>query len=374
MSLQINTLAGEIKKDAFGYSVALGDVNGDGKNEIIVASTNGRRGGTVSIFSSKSYKLLKRFSIGKKKINTIRLLTKDINNDNVNEIIIAVTYQDLSGEVKVYSLTQNKILYHWKHVEKYDTFGFSVATGDIDGDGIQDIIVGAPQPVKDGKGKVYVYSGKDGSLIKEFSSRIPREHSDFGTSVAAGDVDNDGIDEVIIGAPGLPYGEVFIYSGIHGWLIYKLQGDPGFGIMVHTDDIDGDGQNEIIVTTKKFEGNKVSVYGTHFMHLYDIENDEVDIGFGETITTGDFNGDGVKELILGAFDSDHNSKKYAGQINIYNGENGELIHRWYGSRENDQFGFSVAAGKLNTPKDAILIGAPREILQRKGMVYIVYDE
>ena len=373
MGVQIKSISGNQNHDSFGYSTALGDVNGDGKNEIIVATTNQPTGGSIKIYSNVNAKPLKTIPLSKKKVNTVRLLTKDINQDNVDEIIIAITYQDLSGEVKVYSFKENKILLHLKSVEEYDAFGFSIASGDVDGDGIPDLIVGAPQPIKDGKGKVYAYSGKDGSLIRKFTSRIPRGNSDFGTSVAVADFNGDGIDEVFIGAPGNPEGEIFIYSVPDGWLLYKLTGDPGYGVNLHIDQIENDDQQILFVTTKNLEGNKISAYQfPYFYPLFEIKNDEVDIGFGETIATGDLNGDGKKEIIVGAFDSTHKRKKYAGQVNVYSSEDGSLLHRWYGISEKDQFGFSLTSGRLgNSDKDQLLIGAPKEILKKKGTVYIV---
>jgi len=371
MSLKINSLSGYKKRDAFGYAVAIGDLNGDKINEVIVASTNNIKGATIIIFSSKTFKRLKTIYVGKKKVSTIRLLVADINKDNLNELIIGLTYQDLSGEVKVFSLKSNKSILSWKSSQNYDAFGFSIATGDVNGDGIPDVIISAPQPIENGRGKVYAYSGKDGSLLREFTSIVPREYSDFGTSVAAFDFNGDGVDEIIIGAPGRPRGEVFVYSGIHGWLVYKLTSDePGFGYLVNGDDVNGDEISELIVTTKNLAGNTVSIFQAGQL-LLDITNDEVDIGFGETLTTGDINDDGINELIIGAFDSHHRLKKYTGQVNVYSGVNGDLLHRWYGKAEKDQFGFSLATGKLNNKsKSSILIGAPREILGKRGMVYI----
>ncbi|GBF11243.1 FG-GAP-like repeat-containing protein [Tepidibacillus infernus] len=373
MNLKIDTITEHIPEDAFGYSLALGDINGDGKNEIIVASTNGPKGATIKVFSPNK-KRLKTFHIGNKKVNTIRLITADINQDQIDELVVGITYQDLSGEVKVFSVKDHRTIYHWKSEREYDAFGFTIAVGHITGDEGIDVLVGAPQPIQRGKGKVYIYNGKDGSLFREYTSRISKEYCDFATSVAAGDIDGDGFDEVIIGAPGVPRGEVYVYSGRLGWLTQKLSGDPGFGINVHVDDVNGDERKELLVTTKDLHGNKVSVFQGGFYPIYEIMNDEVDIGFGETMITSDINGDGKKEIILGAFDAHHKRKKYAGQVNVYSGDEGKLLHRWYGQNEKDQFGFSMAAGKLDNAKDSLLIGVPREILKKNGLVYIVSME
>ncbi len=373
MSLKIKQLLGYTNHDSFGYATAIADINGDGKNEIIVAATNKNKDGAIIyIYSGISYKLIKRLQIGKKKVNTIRLLAVDINNDNVKELIIAITYQDLSGEVKIISIKNNKTIYHLKSPLKYDAFGFSISTGNVNVDEFSDIIIGAPNPIKGGKGIVYAYSGKDGTLIRKFSSTIPRDYCDFGTSITTADVNGDGIDEIIIGSPGIPKGEVFVYSTVNGWLIYKLTGEPGFGTLVYSDDINGDNYKELIVTTKNLEGNIVSVYNNNFRHLYDIKNNEVDIGFGETLTTGDINGDNRKELIVGAFDANHKRNKYTGQVTIYEGSNGKQLHKWYGKETKEQFGFSLCSNKIHYKnKDELLIGSPREILKKKGSIYIV---
>lgn len=372
MGIEVKKLTGSKKQDGFGYSIASGDINGDGKNEIITVATNSGRFGLISVYSANSYKIIKTIEIGEKKINTVRVLAKDINQDNIDELIVAITYEDLSGEVKVISLVNDQVIYHFKSVEEFDAFGFAIAVGDVNRDGIPDLVISAPMPIKEGKGKVYVYSGKDGALIKQFISKVPRDYSDFGTSIAVGDINGDGIDEVIIGAPGVPNGEVLIYSVEYGWLIHQLTGDPGFGIMVHVDDIDNDEVNELIVTTKDLSGNTVSVFkGARLMHLYDIENDEVDIGFGEVITTGDINGDGNKELIISAFNSPHRRNKYSGQVAVYNSTNGELLHRWYGFEKNDQFGFSLATNHLSKQDKAnVMIGSLREMGNKPGVVYI----
>ena len=86
-------------------------------------------------------------------------------------------------------------------------YGTAVATaGDVNGDGYDDILVGAPGPETDeqGRGRVFVYHGSASGLSTTANWRAERNqaHAVFGTSVAsAGDVNGDGYRELVIGAP-----------------------------------------------------------------------------------------------------------------------------------------------------------------------------
>lgn len=88
-------------------------------------------------------------------------------------------------------------------------FGHSVAgAGDIDSDGCPDIVVGAPEEdySMTDAGRAYVFSGADGSVLLRLLSSYPG-YGRFGYSVSgAGDVDDDGHDDVTIGAPQEPWG------------------------------------------------------------------------------------------------------------------------------------------------------------------------
>ncbi len=81
--------------------------------------------------------------------------------------------------------------------------------GDVDGDGHDDLIVGAWQhgSAAISEGRAYLYSGKDGSLLKTYTCRIPGDTFGF-DAVAMGDIDGDGTINFLITSA---------WSGIHGF-------------------------------------------------------------------------------------------------------------------------------------------------------------
>lgn len=244
------------------------------------------------------------------------------------------------------------------------SFGESVrGTGDINGDGFDDIVVGSRTDNMNGlySGSARVFSGVDGSVLFHAVGSGPFAY--FGDSVnGAGDVNNDGFDDIIVGAPGFPFanGQATVYSGLNGTILYTIVGGSvGFTVgseVGHLGDINNDGFDDFVVGAlssgeiRVYSGLNGSVIHTFFgMH----PNDK----FGRSLANaGDVDGDGVNDLLVGI--PHYNAFKGAAQV--FSGANGAIIHTFIGANNNDEFGMSVSgAGDLNNDGFAdVLVGVP----------------
>ena len=136
------------------------------------------------------------------------------------------------------STRDGRVLHHWQGTAKLDGFGEVVApVGDLDGDRVGEIAVSSPRTndqTRSLPGEVFIYSGKTGNTLRHWVGKQPGEL--YGRmTVSAGDVDGDGIDDVAIGAPWYAVGErtrvgrVEIRSGRTGKTLHELVGDETDG-------------------------------------------------------------------------------------------------------------------------------------------------
>jgi len=222
---------GEREANNFGYSVGTaGDVNGDGYANVVVGADRykqftgrtyaylGGAGGlsATPIFTATGEDVNNHFGYS---VDT----AGDVNGDGYDDIIVAAYhYKEFTGRVYVYAGSADGLsatpisTVTGEGPDIY--FGRSVGSaGDVNGDGYDDVIVGA-QAYENWTGRVYVYAGSPGGLgaTPIFTATGEGPANSFGRSVgSAGDVNGDGYSDVVVGAPGYSdfAGRVYVYAG-----------------------------------------------------------------------------------------------------------------------------------------------------------------
>jgi hypothetical protein len=257
-----------------------------------------------------------------------------------------------------------------------DEFGHALSpAGDVNGDGVDDFIVGSfldDKLVQD-SGSAYVYSGLDGSLLYQ---RFGSSQSEwFGHSVGtAGDLNLDGYADFIVGADqadlnGNDSGAAFVYSGVDGALLYTFQGDdPGdyLGLPVRcAGDVNLDGYPDLIIGMRLDDDNGTNCGGARVFSgfdgstLYTFHGDSQFDQLGHWVdSAGDVDADGYADLLVGSHRDDPNGMN-SGSTFVYSGMTGALIYNLSGESFDDRFGRTLGAlGDLDADGyDDFIVGA-----------------
>jgi hypothetical protein len=331
--------------DRFGLAVAgAGDVNADGRADFIVGAdgtdTNGQNSGSARVFSGANGATLYTF-LGDSALDWLGFAVSgagDVNGDGRADLIVGAMGDDNngigSGSARVFSGATGAILYTFNGDAAGDELGRSVnSAGDVNGDGRADLIVGAAldDNTFSGAGSARVYSGLSGAILYTFNGSSPGEQ--FGWEVAGvGDVNGDGRPDVAVGSLSGDFNEndnvgaARIYSGANGAILYTFFGDtPGgrFGSAIsRAGDVNGDGRADIIVGDSSTDNNgqnsgSARVFsGADGAVLATFNGNSAFDGFGNAVSAGDINDDGLSDLIVAAADDDPNGTD-SGSVRVY---------------------------------------------------------
>ena len=371
------------------FSLAHGDFNGDGIDDILAGAP--KAGGP------------------------------DNSRKNAGEAYVILGASDVKGTVDIAKDQQDFTVIG---ASEGDNLGFVVTSGDVNGDDIDDILVGSrfargPDADRGNAGEVYVILGSpdlsgtvDMALDEQDFTVLGAKADDYlGYALAAGDVNGDDVDDIIVGAPGADdpdgkrpdAGQVYVVFGSptlsgtvdiarneHDFTILGAKASDFLANFAASGDVNGDGIDDILLGTEFGDGPDGQradagvayvIFGRpELKGTLDLAADE---GFltiwgadaadwlGFVLTAADVNGDKVDDILIGARNANGpgNSRNNCGEVYIFFGpaklpstvdiadrkQNVTLI----GSAPNSLFGHSLAAGDVNGDDIAdVLMGGP----------------
>ncbi|MEX0989119.1 MAG: hypothetical protein WD206_02330 [Actinomycetota bacterium] len=304
--------------DLFGLGITVGDFNDDGFGDLAVGTPNdavkSRRTGTVLVLYGSSSGLSTDgaglLHLGSPGVPGDRkfaglgfsVAAGDFNGDGVSDLAAGAPGLRVSNEAAagagyvLYGISGQGLTGAGAHVfsqatnglpetpEPGDNFGLSVAAGDMTGDGIDDVAFGAPldDNARQDRGSVQVLRGSDTGVQVEgnhfLSPSADRGRQRYGHDLFAGDVDDDGDEDLAIGVPGAEVEQ----KEFAGMIDVRIAGPEGsifddqyelrqssnpvgfgarayeqFGFSVGGGDFDGDGTTEIVgASFESFSGHE----------------------------------------------------------------------------------------------------------------------
>ena len=296
-------LTGEGSEGEFGEVVITGDLNGDGRDDLVVTAPAAGINGRVYVFlgasdlGSRSAADADVVFVGQAKHVGFgrRLAIGDVNGDFVADLVVgadAVTVLEgggtraesagaayvFFGSLEISSRSADDADVVLTGAAVGDGFGAAVAVGDVTNDGFADVIVSADQQVVRGTGQVYVFAGgPDLVSLKSQKADVTlvgnAPEDAFGLELDVGDVTGDGITDLVIAAAGdddagVGAGAVYVFSGgsnlgEQSGLVAKLTGESSnddFGFNVVVRDLDGIAGAEVIVSADRASGSRGKVY------------------------------------------------------------------------------------------------------------------
>ena len=438
------------------------DFNGDGVSDAAFSEPGGGNGWVHVLYGTRSGlkaepsgtaldDQLLTSSAGASRIG-LSMLAVDLNHDGCTDLVVGDPHAQANvgtgtdfgdGRVQFYwgsptglqdsNQTLDESAIAGVTPAKFDDFGVSLAAGNFNGDAYPDLVIGADGDDSD-RGAVYIFPGS-ANLVPHFGGRrfvegdgtvrgVAEKEDDFGSTVATGDFNNDGLSDLAIGTPGENGGEgaVFVVPGSGTSAMLTATGaqtwQPGrggvlgseaggsFGLSLATGSFRGNGLTDLAigapftnVGSAVFAGAVHVLYSAGTSGLSSGGNQlwtqdsagvpgvaEEQDGLGNSLAAGDFDGDGKTDLAAGADgETVGDFETGAGAINVFPGSVNGLTATGSTLWDEDTIGgvsgeFDGFANQLATVRvtsahrDDLLVGAPNEtssVAEKAGFGFLI---
>src|SRR3989339_221341 len=401
---------GENSSDRFGSHLAIGDLNANGKNDLIVDAYyyNSSQGRVYIFYNDGAYPntagLADEIITGEAGIGYFgnSLVIGDFNsNGKIDLVIGAYGYNSSQGRAYIFynngtgvyvdtAATADEII---TGEDSADRFGFFLTVDDLNMDGKDDLIAGAYlYDITSNEGRVYVYYN-DGyytatSTLADVIITGEGTDSSFGFSFSTGDLNSDGKTDLVVGAQGYnsSQGRVYIFYSQNGQvnLNKSIVGESTsdyFGNAMTSGDFDADGDIDLAVGAYEYNTGQGRVYifyndydyGDHASTADEIITGETSNSFGNSLVAGDLNADGKTDLVVGA-----NWSTQCSVYIFYNDGNytslASTADEIITGEASSQFGTSMSVGDLNSDgKEDLVVGAFM-YNSFQGRIYIFYND
>lgn len=380
----------------FGIWVACaGDVNGDGFSDVIVGAnqyTNDElnEGRAYAYYGSDSGLSLSPDWFAESNdahahFGDCVAGAGDVNGDGFSDVIVGAPFYGTLDEGRAYvyfggssglSPTPDWAI---SSNQTSSRFGNVVASaGDVDGDGFDDVLVAAYyyDNGQNDEGCVFVFHGDSTglSVTPDWIGESDQSGARYGISAAsAGDVNNDGCADVIVGARHYDNGEpdegrAFVYHGSPAglssnpdWIAESNQAGAYFGRSVATaGDVNSDGYSDVIIGAQTYDNGENdegrafvycgSITGLDTIPIWTAESNQEAAYFSRSVyAAGNVNGDDFSDVIVGAYYYD-NGQMNEGRACVYHGDLANTGETSAPAKGRSHHFPTVVAGPLTLPK------------------------